>query len=119
MAPGERHDLLPTPVHDAVLLSAGNRYQELVRRATAAHGRIDAERAMRLMDSGVAMRSNLHNALFAPKSTKLWVANATADKQPAADQKYHAFQLTELLARQPDAAAPQIPLVAPTEVAGK
>lgn len=119
VGPGERHDLLPTPVKDAVLLSAGNRYHELVRRAQAAHGRIDAEGAMRLMDPGVAMKSNLHDALFAPKSTRLWVANASKDKRPAAEQPYHAFQLTELLSRQPDSTAPQIPLLAPTKVAGK
>jgi hypothetical protein len=48
--------------------------------------------------------------LFAPASTKLWVANASTDCQPAAEQPYHAFQLTELLSRKPDAAAKQIPL---------
>ena len=56
------------------------------------------------------MKSNLHDVLFAPASTKLWVANASADCQPAAEQPYHEFQLTELLARKPDAAAKQIPL---------
>ena len=102
-----------------MLLSAGNRYEELVRRTQAAHGEIDAEKAMRLMDCGVAMKSNLHDALFAPKSTKLWVANATKDKRPAADQPYHAFQLTELLSRQPDTSATEIPMVPPAKVAGK
>ncbi len=109
---GEAHERLPIPVQDAVLLSAGGRYQELVKRATAGHGQFDADSARHLMDCPVAMKSNLHNALFAPRSTKLWVANATQDKKPAADQQYHAFQLTELLSRKPDPASPNMPLVA-------
>ena len=56
------------------------------------------------------MRSNLHNVLFAPKSTQFWVSHATIDGQPAAGQPYHKFQLTELLARKPDADADVIPL---------
>ena len=59
--------------------------------------------ALHLMDCPVAMKSNLHDVLFAPASTKLWVANASVDLKPAAEQPYHEFQLTELLARKPDA----------------
>jgi hypothetical protein len=93
-----------------VLLSAGDRYDELARRVQGGHGDFTAETALRLMDRPVAMKSNLHNVLFEPKSTRLWVANAGADLQPAAEREYHAFQLTELLARQPDPAAPELPL---------
>jgi isopenicillin-N N-acyltransferase-like protein len=108
--PGEADPLLPKPVKDCVLLSAGKRYDELVRRAQAAHGKLDAEGARHLMDEGVAMKSNLHDVLFAPASTKFWVANASVDGRPAADQPYHAFQLTELLARRPEASSKQITL---------
>ncbi len=58
------------------------------------------------MDRPVAMKSNLHNVLFEPKSTRLWVANASKDAQPAATQPYHAFQLSELLTHKPDPSAP-------------
>lgn len=109
---GESHPLLPNAVNDCVLLSAGDRYKELVKRAQANHGQFTAETARDLMCRPVAMKSNLHNVLFEPKSTKLWVANATADKQPAADQKYFAFQLSELLQRKPEATSPEIPLAA-------
>lgn len=112
--PGEANPLLPTPVPDAVLLSAGDRYKELVRRAQAGHGAFDADSARRLMDCPVAMKSNLHDVLFAPRSTKFWIANASHDKQPAANQKYYAFQLTELLSRTPEMSSPEIPLVAQT-----
>ncbi|HKD37853.1 MAG TPA: C45 family peptidase, partial [Pirellulales bacterium] len=108
--PGEADPLLPTPVKDCVLLSAGKRYEELVRRAKDGHGKFDAETALHLMDCPVAMKSNLHDVLFAPASTKLWVANASADLKPAAEQPYHAFQLSELLNRKPDGVAKEIPL---------
>ncbi len=110
LEPGQSHPLLPKPVKDCVLLSAGDRYDELARRAAAGYGRFTAEMALRLMDRPVAMKSNLHNVLFEPKSTRLWVANAGTDRQPAAEREYQAFQLTELLARQPDPAAPEFPL---------
>jgi hypothetical protein len=110
--PGEAHALLPTAVKDSVLMSAGDRYKELVRRTQSGYSTFDAGSARQLMDCPVAMKSNLHNVLFAPQSTKFWVANASHDKQPAANQQYYAFQLTELLARTPETAAPEIPLVA-------
>lgn len=109
--PGKSHPLLPSPVKDCALLSAGDRYQELVKRTQAKHGQFTAEDALELMSRPVAMKSNLHNVLFEPKSTKLWVANAGLDKTPAAEQKYHPFQLSKLLARQPAADAKEIPLV--------
>ena len=108
---GAEHPLLPKPVKDSVLLSAGDRYKELVRRAEASHGKLDAAGALRLMDRGVAMKSNLHNVLFAPKSTKIWIANATRDKQPAAEQPYQEFSLVELLQRSPDQKSPEIALL--------
>jgi hypothetical protein len=112
--PGEANPLLPTPVKDTALLSAGDRYKELVRRTKAGYGQFDAQSALRLMDCPVAMKSNLHNVLFAPRSTKFWVANASVDKKPAAEQKYYSFQLSELLRRTPGRNAPSIPLVTRT-----
>lgn len=105
---GESHPLLPRPVPDAVLLSAGNRYDRLVDRVELGHGRIDAAAAIHLMDRPVAMKSNLHNVLFEPKSTRFWVANASAAGEPAATQPYHSFRLTELLTRTADATAAEV-----------
>lgn len=107
--PGKGHKLLPLPVDDAIVLSADERYKTLVERVKSQHGKIDAQAALHLMDRPVAMSSNLHNVLFEPASTKFWVANASVDKQPAATQPYHAFQLTELLKRTPDPDAKFIP----------
>jgi predicted choloylglycine hydrolase len=99
--PNTAHPLLPKPVKDAVLLSAGSRYDELVRRTQEHHGNFTADEALRLMDRPVAMKSNLHNALFEPKSTRFWVANANQEGEPAAEQKYYSFRLSELLERKP------------------
>jgi hypothetical protein len=106
---GESHPRLPHAVNDAVLLSAGTRYEELVRRVKAGHGTFDADSARQLMDRPVAMKSNLHSVLFEPASTRFWVANASPAGAPAATQPYHAFQLTELLSHQPDARANALP----------
>ncbi|MBX3449487.1 MAG: peptidase C45 [Planctomycetaceae bacterium] len=112
--PNQAHDLLPRPVPDCVLLSAGDRYQELVNRAVANHGKFTPELALRLMDRPVAMKSNLHNALFEPETGRLWIANASADKKPAAEQPYHAFSLPELLAKKPTSDSPELPMATRT-----
>lgn len=112
---GSAHPLLPKAVEDCALLSAGDRYEELVRRAQEGHGKFTAETALRLMDRPVAMKSNLHNVLFEPKTTRLWVANATPDKQPAAEQRYRKFQLAELLSRRPTPDSRELPLVVSTD----
>ncbi len=108
--PGQSDPKLPRPVKDCALLSAGDRYNELVNRVEKGHGAFTAESALRLMDRGVAMKSNLHNVLFEPKSTKFWVSNASSDKKPAAEQPYHAYQLSELLQRTPDTTSPELPM---------
>ncbi|HUY36096.1 MAG TPA: C45 family peptidase [Pirellulales bacterium] len=106
--PGAAHPRLPEPTDDTVLLSAGSRYTELARRVREGKGTFDAAGALRLMDCPVAMKSNLHSVLFEPRSTRLWVANASPDGQPAATQKYFKFQLTELLGHEADAKATEI-----------
>jgi isopenicillin-N N-acyltransferase-like protein len=115
---GQKHELLPNPVPDCVLLSAGDRYQELSRRAQSGHGQFTAADALQLMSRPVAMKSNLHNVLFAPKSTDFWVAHASRDGRPAAEQPYQKFNLRELLNRRPNPSSPEIPF-APQAAAGE
>lgn len=100
--PGQSHERLPLPVADCALLSAGGRYEELVTRVKAGHGHFTAEEALHLMDRPVAMKSNLHNVLFEPKTTRFWVSNAGSDGTPAAEQPYHAFELNKLLHSVPE-----------------
>src|SRR4051812_2182310 len=110
---GESHPRLPHALPDAVLLSAGDRYEELARRVKAGHGTFDAETARALMDRPVAMKSNLHSVLFETKATRFWVANASASGEPAVTQPYHAFRLTDLLTGRPEPGAPVLPLILP------
>ncbi len=110
VAMGESHAKLPTAIKDAVVLSAGDRYKELVRRVQTGLGTFDAESARHLMDRPVAMKSNLHSVLFETTTTRLWVAHASKDGKPAAEQPYAAFQLSQLLRHQPDPSAPALPV---------
>ncbi len=107
---GEANAKLPEAVRDAVVLSAGDRYTELVRRVKEQHGKLDASSALRLMDRPVAMKSNLHSVLFETTTGKLWVANASKDGRPAVEQPYHAFDFPALLKHQADPSAPVLTL---------
>jgi isopenicillin-N N-acyltransferase like protein len=117
---GESHPKLPHPLKDAVVLSAGDRYQELVKRVEKGLGRFEPESARHLMDRPVAMKSNLHSVLFETTTTRFWVANASNDGKPAAEQPYHAFKLRDLLTREADPSARELqpPPAAPTRSAG-
>jgi hypothetical protein len=101
--PGEAHALLPTPVPDTVLLSAGSRYAKLCERVREGQGKFTAESALRLMDGPVAMGSNLHDALMVPADGVIYVANAAADGAPAWKQKYYRFDVRRLMAERPPA----------------
>src|SRR3954462_6597385 len=98
--PGESHPELPTPIPHTVLLSQGERYKNLCRITQgilSEREKFSVERAIHLMDAPVAMKSNLHNVLFAPGLGKLWVANASSDKKPPWTQKYFEFDFRALL----------------------
>ncbi len=97
IGPGEAHALLPKPVEDAVILSAGKRYDLLVERIRGAYGTLDEASSIRLMDGPVAMKSNLHDVLFVPGRGVLHVANAAPDGTAAWKQTYRRFDFKALL----------------------
>ena len=101
IAPGETHPLLPHPSPDTVLMSAGDRYEELSRRVKEGYGKFDDEGARKLMRRPVCMTSNIHSALFAPDTLDFWVANADSEN-PAAHTRYTHYNLAELLKPEPD-----------------
>ena len=107
---GEAHPRLPHAVKDAVLLSAGDRYETLAKRVQAGIGTFTADTAIRLMDRPVAMKSNLHSVLFETATSRFWVANAASDGTPASTQPYHEFRLIDLLSHKPETSAPSLPL---------
>ena len=119
IAMGEAHPKLPVALKDAVVLSAGDRYKELSRRVKAGLGGFDAETARHLMDRPVAMKSNLHSVVFETTTTRFWVANASKDGKPAAEQPYSAFRLSELLMHRPDSSVPAFPAPVPSTQAAR
>ncbi len=100
--PNVEYKLLPHPVKDAVLLSAGDRYEALVSLVKENYGKIDADKALELMDRPVAMKSCLHRVLFEPAKLELWVSNAVSPLQTeeyaAYAQPYYHYKVKELVA---------------------
>ena len=96
---GESHPQLPDPVEDTVLLSAGDRYEELVHRVKANWGNFTAESARALMTRPVCMTSNIQSVLFAPDTLDFWVANADSENV-ASHTRYTQYNLRELLETQ-------------------
>ena len=103
------HPQLPHPVKDAVLMSAGDRYEELARRVKSGFGKFDAGTARDLMTRPVCMNSNIHSVLFAPDTLDFWVANADS-QNPAAHCRYTKYNLAELLKGPPPNAAAAAPV---------
>jgi isopenicillin-N N-acyltransferase-like protein len=97
---GEAHPLLPDPVKDCVLLSAGDRYKTLVQRVKAGYGKFTAQTAMQLMTRPVAMNSCIQAVLFAPDTLDFWVANADS-KNVASHTRFTHYNLEELLKSTP------------------
>ncbi len=96
--PGQTHPLLPDAFPDTVLLSAGDRYKELVSRVDSGYGRFDEVSARQLMSRPVAMNSNIQSVLFAPETLDLWVAHADS-KNVASAARYTHYNLRQLLDR--------------------
>ncbi len=94
--PGQSDPRLGEGIPDAVVLSAGDRLQNLRNRVQERYGQFDAQSGQWLMCRPVAMDSNLHNVLFVPEDGVLYIANAD-HKQPAADRPYVKLDLNELL----------------------
>jgi uncharacterized protein (DUF1810 family) len=94
--PGQSHPRLPHAIEDAVLMSAGSRYEALAERVKAGHGQFDAGSARDLMTRPVCMNSNIHSALFAPDTLEFWVANADS-ANVASHTRYTHYNLAELL----------------------
>lgn len=94
--PGQAHPQLPHAIKDAVLMSAGDRYEKLVERVKAKYGHIDSSAARELMTRPVCMKSNIHSVLFEPDTLDFWVANADG-KNVASHTRYTRYNLGELL----------------------
>ena len=96
LKPGQQHERLPEVPEDTVLVSGYDRAEVLSQRIRENYGRIDAAKLIEIIKRPVAMRSNLHDAVFAPETQEMWFADAGRDT-PACDEPYARFKLDELV----------------------
>jgi isopenicillin-N N-acyltransferase like protein len=88
---------------DTILLTGTiepERYPVLEKRIADHYGSIDATALIDIIKQPVSRVSNLHNAIFHPTSLRVWVAHAGAlgpEIEPACDQPYHCYCLSDLL----------------------
>lgn len=94
---GQQHPELPTVPADSVLISGGERAKLLSQRIQENYGKISPELLMTIIKRPVAMKSNLHNAIFRPETLDMWFADASR-KGPACDSPYTLINLREALA---------------------
>ena len=64
------------------------------------YGKITPEIALDIMARGVAMKSNMHDALFKPATLELWVTHSTVE-EPACNRPYTYYNLQELINARP------------------
>ncbi len=96
LQPGQQDERLPPVPQDTVMFSAGARAKELSKRLHEQYGKITPEVMIEIIKRPVAMRSNLHNAIFMPETLDMWFADA-GHKTPACDEPYVKVNLRELL----------------------
>ena len=97
LLPGQQHPRLPNVPEDTVLISGGGRAKALSDRLSQHFGKITPEVMIEIIKRPVAMKSNLHNAVFMPETLEMWFANA-GKKSPACDEPYTKVNLKEILA---------------------
>lgn len=93
---GQQDERLPKVPEDTVMFSAGERAKKLSERLHQHYGKITAELMIEIIKRPVAMKSNLHNAVFKPASLDLWFADAGIGK-PACDMPYAKVNLNRLI----------------------
>jgi hypothetical protein len=98
LEPGQQDPRLPTVHPDTVMFSSGGRARALSQRLGAQLGQITPESMIEIIKRPVAMRSNLHNAIFMPETREMWFADA-GRKTPACDEPYTRVNLNDVLAR--------------------
>ena len=83
---------------DAAALQDANVLSDLSQRLGEHFGTITPETMVAIIKRPVAMRSNLHNAIFMPETGEMWFADA-GRKTPACDEPYTRINLHAVLAR--------------------
>jgi len=92
---GKMIGMLNTPPEDSVIISGPDRYKVFAERLLENYGKTNETLLQAMIKRPVAMKSNLHNAIFHPSTLEAWVAHAAANGDPACNQPYHHFRLTK------------------------
>ena len=96
LRPGQQHPQLPFVPDDTVLVSGSDRAEVLSQRLQQHYGKIDVPAMIDIIKRPVAMRSNLHDAIMAPETLDMWVADA-GRRSAACDEPYAHVNLGELV----------------------
>ena len=96
LQPGQQDERVPFVPEDTVIFSGDERAEKLSERLQASYGDIDVQTMIEIIKRPVAMKSNLHNAIFAPETLDMWYANA-GKHTPACDEPYAHCNLRDLL----------------------
>ena len=96
LKPGEQNKKLPPVPKDTVYISGGKRAELLGKRLHENLGKIDVEKMIEIIKHPVAMKSNLQNAIFLPKSTTFYFADA-GEKTLACFMPYYKLNLKKLI----------------------
>lgn len=96
LEPGQQDPRLPHVPEDTVFISGEDRAKILSERIQQHYGRIDLGTLIDIIKRPVSMNSNLHDAVFAPETLDLWLADA-GRFTPACDEPYAHFNLRELI----------------------
>lgn len=90
---GELEAFVAMPPEDALVISGPKRYAEFARRLDTHYGKVDGKLLQEMVKQPVAMKSNLHVAIFHPETLEVWVAVAGKDGTPACDMPYAKYSL--------------------------
>lgn len=96
LRPGDDHPDLPPIPEDTIIISGGDRARVAAERINQYYGTIDAETMIEIIKRPVAMRSNLHDAIFLPEKLEMWAAEAGRNT-PACDEPYIRCSLPQLI----------------------
>jgi isopenicillin-N N-acyltransferase like protein len=96
LKPGDQDARLPHIPDDTVIVSGSDRAKVMAERIEQSYGQIDVKQLMKIIKRPVSMRSNLHDAIFAPETLDIWFADA-GKRTPACDEPYVHLNLEELV----------------------
>jgi isopenicillin-N N-acyltransferase like protein len=71
------------------------RYPVLIKRLVDQFSILDENALQEVIKPPVTRETNLHNAIFKPSELKVWIAHAGPNGEPAADQPYQFFCLSD------------------------